>query len=149
MSLLFTEELIKKGIKVETVRLKGGEGTFVGESIRALLKKKVKLEREYDASDYDLIFIGSPVWAFSPTPAIYTFLEEIKGVENKRSFIFITYGSGAGKDRALRIMKEILRKKGSKDIYAFHIGERELKNLKRVREKVKFFLESSLPSLLS
>jgi len=41
------------------------------------MKEKPELKAfDKDLDKYDLIFIGTPVWAFNYTPAIYTFFEK-------------------------------------------------------------------------
>ena len=45
----------------------------------------------HDAADYDIVFIGTPVWNSRPTPAVRTFLKgaDLKG---KRVAFFTSYG---------------------------------------------------------
>ena len=63
-----------------------------------------------DVSSYDLIVIGTPVWAWKATPAINGAIAALKGCEGKPAVIFATCGSSA-KD-TLQIMKSALEKKG-------------------------------------
>lgn len=63
-----------------------------------------------DVSSYDLIVIGTPVWAWKATPAINGAIAALKGCEGKPAVIFATCGSSA-KD-TLQIMKSALQKKG-------------------------------------
>ncbi len=63
-----------------------------------------------DVSLYDLIIIGTPVWAWKATPAINGAIVALKGCEGKNAVIFATCGSSA-KD-TLPIMKSALEKKG-------------------------------------
>jgi len=63
-----------------------------------------------DVSLYDLIIIGTPVWAWKATPAINGAIAALKGCEGKNAVIFATCGSSA-KD-TLPIMKSALEKKG-------------------------------------
>lgn len=44
------------------------------------------------ASDYDIVIIGSPVWAWNLTPAVRTYIEQNRGSFKAVSF-FITAGS--------------------------------------------------------
>jgi flavodoxin len=52
-----------------------------------------------DAQGYDMIFIGTPVWAFSFAPALKTFFSLAK-LHNKRIAIFCCHGGGKGKTLA-------------------------------------------------
>jgi flavodoxin len=63
-----------------------------------------------DVSSYDLIVIGTPVWAWKATPVINGAIAALKGCEGKTAVIFATCGSSA-KD-TLPIMKSALEKKG-------------------------------------
>lgn len=57
----------------------------------------VKLESCADCpDDYDFVFIGTPVWAFSCTPAVRTFLQTRKFV-NKQMALFCCFNCLAGK----------------------------------------------------
>ena len=50
----------------------------------------------FNASAYDLIIIGAPVWAGSPAPPVNTFLSEA-GIKNKKIALFVCHGGGKGK----------------------------------------------------
>jgi flavodoxin len=50
----------------------------------------------FDASAYDLIILGAPVWAGSPAPPVMTFLSEA-GIKNKKIALFVCHGGGKGK----------------------------------------------------
>jgi len=63
-----------------------------------------------DVSSYDLIVIGTPVWAWKATPVINGAIAALKGCEGKKAVIFATCGSSA-KD-TLPILKSALEKKG-------------------------------------
>lgn len=64
---------------------------------QVVMGKKPELEKlSLDPLDYDAIFIGTPVWAFSFSPAINTFLSgfEIRG---KKIALFCCNGGSKGK----------------------------------------------------
>lgn len=50
----------------------------------------------FDVNAYDLIFIGTPVWAWNYAPAMRTFLEKEK-IKNKKIALFCCHGGGKGK----------------------------------------------------
>ena len=72
----------------------------------------------FDASAYELIIIGAPVWAGSPAPPIETFLSEA-GIKGKKIALFVCHGGGAGKSlkkfRALLDGNEIVAETDFKD----------------------------------
>lgn len=63
-----------------------------------------------DVSPYDLIVIGTPVWAWKATPVINGAIAALKGSDGKKAVIFATCGSSA--KETLPIMKSALEKKG-------------------------------------
>lgn len=81
---------------------------FVWGGKQAVMKKKPELKPyDLDLSEYDLIFLGTPVWAGNMTPPMRSFLnnEEIKG---KNIALFCCHQGGQGK--TLRTMEEVLAK---------------------------------------
>ncbi len=46
--------------------------------------------------DYDLLFIGTPVWAWNYTPALNTFFSE-QALSGKKVALFCCHGGGKGK----------------------------------------------------
>jgi flavodoxin len=44
-------------------------------------------------ADYDLIVIGTPIWAWSPTPAIRTYISQ-NNLSGKKVALFYTFDSG-------------------------------------------------------
>lgn len=56
-------------------------------------RTKPKLKDNGNVSNYDLIFIGTPVWWYETAPAVKTFLSE-NNFEGKTILPFITHGGG-------------------------------------------------------
>ena len=54
------------------------------------------LPYHFDADVYDLIFIGTPVWAWHFAPALRTFFSE-NTIKNKKIALFCCHGGGKGK----------------------------------------------------
>ena len=112
------------------------EKNFILQCKDAFLGKKPELyETLLDLKDFDKIMIGSPVWAFKPAPAINTYLDKCSSLEGKEVIVFVTYGSGVGKEKTLDAMKKILLKKGAKvnSTLSFQQGETE----DIIKEKLK------------
>lgn len=138
------KQLEEKNIRISKIKLKGGEGSFLGNSLRALLRTRAKIEQErLDFSKFDFIFVGSPVWALSPTPQINSFLDRCTGLEGKKGTVFVTYKSGTGKERALKIMKRSLLMKGVKEVYSFFISNKTTSEEGNLKKKMEFALASS------
>jgi len=90
---------------------------------------------------YDLIFLGTPVWALRPTPAINTFISKAN-LANKKVVLFATMG-GVGGRNAIKMMTEKIEIKGGRVIASFIIktgGARAEDIIKRGEEIAREFL---------
>jgi flavodoxin len=85
-----------------------------------------------DVSAFDLVVVGSPVWAFRPTPAANAAIACLTGCEGKKGIVFIT--SGGGPRDALEIMKKDLEGRKVKVEGAFHFPMKELGDEKKLKE---------------
>ena len=64
---------------------------------QVMMKEKPKLKKfDSDFTLYDTIFIWTPVWAFTFTPAIRSFLDMVK-LKNKKIVLFCTHEGQCGK----------------------------------------------------
>jgi len=61
---------------------------------------------DVDISDYDIIFVGSPIWNFSLSLPVKTFLKN-NNFENKTLIPFFTYSGGANKKNIINEVKDI------------------------------------------
>jgi|GEM_PF-135076 len=147
LAQMISQGLKHKNFDVDLVRLEpvDGAGTFAGQGMTALQRKRVNIgDVNFDLSMYDMICIGSPVWAFSPAPALNTYLDKCYGLDGKKVVAFYTYGSGTGKGRAVRIVNEMLEHKEIKSLHSLLIAQRDLKNSQDVNNRVNEFLERIL-----
>jgi flavodoxin len=78
-----------------------------GDAAKQRLTKIGKLSRKID--DYDLLVIGTPVWAWNMTPAIRTFITENQDKLKKIAF-FCTMGGSGGKNAFAEMEKLCGRK---------------------------------------
>ena len=127
---ILAEQIKRDGeVKVSRLEAQDESTSFFKQALRALFHKKAKITcLDFDLSSYDLICLGSPVWAFAPAPAMNTYLEECLGLEGKTVVLFTTYGSGTGLKRCLNYMQEILSKKGVRDFRKFSIQQFKVNN---------------------
>ncbi len=73
----------------------------------AIWKKLTKINKfNKNPLNYNLLVVGTPIWGFTLTPPIRTFLTKIKDYNKKVAF-FCTMG-GFGDEKAFKEMKEIL-----------------------------------------
>ena len=121
-------ELVAEGKEVERIRLiEEKDHSFPGNALRALFRIKGKIkEANFNLEGYDAIFFGTPVWAGSPAPALNRYLGKCRGLEGKEISIFVTYGSGLGKGRAMRILEKMIEGKGGRVIQKSAVQEKEV-----------------------
>jgi flavodoxin len=78
---------------------------------RALREESEPIDPEcIDVASYDLMVIGTPVWAWKATPAINAAILALKNCEGRKAVIFATCGAQA-KDTLL-IMRRSLEARG-------------------------------------
>lgn len=126
---IFADILKRKGdVDIQRLRPADEMTNFFGQCAAAFTGKRTKVQDgvKFDASPYDLVLIGSPVWAFKPTPAINTFLDGINGLHGKKVVVLLTSGSGAGVGKCFGNIKSVLQSKGSSNIAEVNIPDKKL-----------------------
>ena len=92
-----------------------------------LVRKQMKEDylpkvKNIDISDYDIIFIGSPVWNFSISLPTKAFLKN-NNFDNKTIMPFITYSGGANKTRIVNEIKDLTNTNNIKNaLFIFENG---------------------------
>ncbi len=133
-------EYLSQKSDVEFIELKGLDESdkFLVQAARAFRHKRATIQPvNFDLSRYDLICMGTPVWAFGPAPAMNTYLDKCFGTEGKSIILFSTYGSGTGNERCLNYMQDILAKKGARDFQKFSIQQFKVNDKEFVLSKIK------------
>lgn len=124
-------ECLKQKSEVQMIGLKAWDESdkFLTQAARGFRHKRANIEPvDFDLSQYDLICLGTPVWAFGPAPAVNTYLDKCSGLKGKEVVLFTTYGSGAGRERCLDYMQNILAKKGGQGFKRFSIQQFKVKD---------------------
>jgi flavodoxin len=96
-------EEIKSRLDADLIRLqtmdekkRGKIGKLFWGGGMVISRKKPPLKPySFDASAYDLIIIGAPVWAGSSAPPVHTFLSQA-GIKGKRVALFVCHAGGKG-----------------------------------------------------
>lgn len=138
--LLF--EYLKEKSDVEIIELKALDETdnVIREAYRAFMHKKAKLQPvNFDLTTYDLVCLGTPVWAAAPTPAMNTYLDRCSGLEGKTVILFAT-GHRTYEvcpKFCIKYMQDVLSKKGVKDFRIFYIRQVEVKDREFVLSQIK------------
>ena len=119
-------------------RIKSKAG-FLKTYINTLLSKHTNIGYgRCNLHEYDIIFLGTPVWAGKPNSAIITFVDNLPDCTGKKFVFFST--SILGGNKSVKILeKKILEKNGSiLSVYSFR--SRKLK--KDIQGQVQTFLDN-------
>ncbi len=136
---ILNDELSKNN-QVDLLEIKALDESrnFFMQCWRARRKKRSKIEdMKFDLSSYDLVMFGTPVWAFEPAPALWTYFDKCSGLKDKKATLFITYGSGSGKGHCLDHMEKALKEKGAKEIKRIQIQQFKVKDAAYVSDTLK------------
>ncbi|MHA1630246.1 MAG: flavodoxin family protein [Candidatus Heimdallarchaeota archaeon] len=75
---------------------------------QSITKRKIEIEEpKVDINNFDLIFLGTPVWAWNLNPVVRSFLETIPIKNKKICFFCCCAGSGKG---VLKDLEQILER---------------------------------------
>ncbi|MDD5004970.1 MAG: flavodoxin [Candidatus Omnitrophica bacterium] len=125
------KKYLEKQGSVELAELKplDESDNFFVQSKRALFGKEAIIENtQFDLTGFDVICLGTPVWAFGPSPAMNTFLKKCFGLKNKTVVIFTTYGSGTGNNKCIRKIQKTLQPQGVKQFRSFSVQQSKVKD---------------------
>jgi len=125
---------------IEAITSVTTEGKGTGRLVlHTLLKTRAEISpTTKDPSSYDLVVIGTPVWAGSMSTPIRTYLEKSKGAF-KNVALFCTYG-GSRSEKALRSMESLC---GKTAVATLDVLERDVKS-GEYAERVKRFATTLL-----
>ena len=104
----------KRSYKVDIVPIEPqNQPGFLKAGYSAIRQKTLPITNEaLDVSSYELVFIGSPVWAGKPAPFIKSMLEKTKGFKKTKSAVFITCAGGEKKDsKVITLLQRYLQDK--------------------------------------
>ena len=116
---------------------------FLGAAFGALTGSKSELkDPDYNTDSYDILFIGTPVWAMHSTPALNTWIANAV-FENRKVYLFITNASGR-EHRVIDSLAKRIRKKGGTVLGSFAIrsGRNGKIDPEKARSKVKSWVEN-------
>ncbi len=97
-------EAVAEAAEADLIRLvpseqpsKSGAARYFWGGRAAIMKKAPKLEPlEFTPEDYDLVFLGTPVWAWTFAPPLRSFLRD-HDLSGKKVALFCCHGGGPGK----------------------------------------------------
>lgn len=91
-------------------------------------------QKKIDVAGYDLIILGTPVWAGKPTPAVNAAITTLKGYESKKAIVVVTCKSQPGQTAG--IIRKRLETMGMKVIGVFVFTAADLKDGKKLNELI-------------
>lgn len=102
----------------------------------AFTKKETSIDNKKNPEKYDLLILGTPVWAGTITPAIRTYLQRYKP---KKVAFFCTYGGSQAKtfEEMQRLSKKPIAVLGLKDKEINVSKEKIKKFCKELKNKIK------------
>lgn len=105
-------------MEIKDLKQRNGFKNKITSSIDAVKENKTKIIPEkIDVSGYDLIYIGTPVWASNPAPAIITLIDNCN-LLNKDTILFATMSKKGGNSTIER-MSEKVKARGARVIETF------------------------------
>ncbi|TAJ45445.1 flavodoxin family protein [Methanofollis fontis] len=96
---------------------------------------------EIDVSGYDLVAVGTPVWAFKPTPAANAIVSALRNGEGKQAIAFATSGGMPGD--TLEMLTDRLRGRGMDVVGSVHVPERDLSGGKGAEPLIRLIRSAS------
>lgn len=131
------EILKSKNLDVDLFEIEDKEKCcFLKNCFNAIFEKIVKIDKVPHIEKYDLIFIGTPIWAGKITPYIRSFLKDIE-LKNKKVFLFTTYGSGFGKNLAMKEFIKLVEMKDGKIIGLIEVKGRKVEeSIDNIKEEI-------------
>jgi flavodoxin len=125
--------------EIEDLKTRSGILNYMGASVDAFREIKTNIKPDkINLDEYGLIYIGTPVWAGKPAPAIVTAIDKYN-FQGKDVILFATMGSSGGKNTIKR-MEEKIEARGGRIITSFSIKTAG-KNMHDIRDEIKSIAE--------
>jgi len=134
------EELGSDLVEIRDLKKRGGIFGFLRAALEASLGRKTEVvPNSIDLTEYGIIILGTPVWAYSPTPAINTFLDACS-LAGKKVILLVT-SRGVGYRGALDILKKRVEERGGEvvglgSVKTWFRGEKHLSRVGRELAKL-------------
>jgi len=101
----------------------------------AMKEKLTSITYTHDPKDYDIILIGGPVWAWTVSPAVRTYLDtNVDALKIKQVAFFATQGS-SGAEKKFEAMKNML---GMKPVATLIVNGKDFKSEVHMQKVNKF-----------
>lgn len=133
VSQVLTHNLKADMVKIHDMKSRRGLKNKLIAPFDAYRENKTIIEPQtIDLSNYDLVYIGTPVWASKPTPAILTIIDSID-LRGKDTILFATM-SGSGGNSTIDRMEEKVKSRGGRVIKSFTIKTKDKSKKQLIRD---------------
>ncbi len=127
------------GADIETIidkKSRKGLFGFIFGGRDAMKKMLTAIETpKFDAANYDLVIVGTPVWASDMTPAVRTYL-----AQNKNKIKNLACFDASGNIDPAKIAASVGQVAGKKPIAFTGVNDEERKNSETVEKKIAAFV---------
>ncbi|NQS90589.1 flavodoxin [Patescibacteria group bacterium] len=128
--------------KIEEVKKRRRFFVYISGGYSAIKGKCSRIKPlNFNLNSYDLIFLGTPVWASRPSPAVNAFISN-SNFNGKKVVLFVVMDS-SGSENAIKIMRNKIKAKEGKIIASFEVKTGRISDedvIKRGEEIGKEFL---------
>ncbi|MBW2637674.1 MAG: hypothetical protein JRC86_09175 [Deltaproteobacteria bacterium] len=133
-------QLISEEMNSDYIRLNVPEGSQ--DSVLSVPNRNEDMEitpQKIDLSEYELVFLGSPIWFMHPTAFIYSFIKS-NDFNSKKVVLFYTYGGGLAKN-AIEEWKGLVRQSGGTVIDVIGIDRSDFETDEALQSEVNLTIE--------
>ena len=133
------KEILADIVEIEDLKNRSGPLNYINASVDAMRENKTNIRPQTaDLSEYGLVYVGTPVWAGKPAPAIITLIDKCD-FQGKDVILFATLGGSGGRNTIER-MKEKIEVRGGRMITSFLIKTAG-KKMYEIEEEMKKTVE--------
>lgn len=124
VSKIISQQTGAKVVEIKDQKNRSGKLRFATSLLDSFRNAKTEIKYEdINLTDYDTIYIGSPIWASNITPAIRKFIEE-NDFTDCNIITFLTF-MNEGQKEALNIINKEVKSKGGNIIRSFAIKTKD------------------------
>ena len=133
------KELEADIIEIKDLKSRNSTLNYINASVDAFRENKTKISpSSVDLSPYGLVYVGTPVWAGKPSPAIISLIDKCN-FQGKDVILFATLG-GSGGGKTIERMKEKIEVRGGRMVTSFLIKTAG-KQMYEINNEVKRIIE--------
>ncbi|MBN2178041.1 MAG: hypothetical protein JW743_01245 [Deltaproteobacteria bacterium] len=132
--------LISEEMNSDFIRLDVPEGSQ--DSVLSVPNRNEDMEitpQKIDLSEYELVFLGSPIWFMHPTAFIYSFIKS-NDLTSKKVVLFYAYGGGLA-EKAIEEWKGLVRQSGGTVIDVIGIDCSDFETDEALQSEVNVMIE--------